>query len=242
MIKTYRNKNKPQAMISYRLKAGDKALDEHIKTYCYASIFNGSVPTDCTVIEVFHAPTDIPYSIEDINRWVRILNDLGFPCIVTHDKDYVTFLVETRHYKHKLHILSTLMLIRTLIEDCLTPLPEFFFQAEDADPTIDRFKLMIDVHEKDYPYARDIHMVTYNGCERRVGSFDELMHQFESSKMGLHHQGRGPKGHCAVNSAWWGDYAAAKPKPEPAIEPEPKVIALAPAKPKRAPRREVVAK
>lgn len=214
-----------QGKINYRLMDGATTLEDHPDAWCYASLFNGKVPDNCKTIEIYHPPAEIPYTKESIERWVKVLNDIGFPCSFEFG-EMVIFKVEIAAYKYKLHLLSTLMLIRNLIEDCLTPLPEFFFQHEDEHPKCDRFKVMIEMHERKYAYARDIHMVTYRnkGHDRIVGSFEELMAQFEASKMDIHYSGRGPKGGLAVNSAWWGDYAPKPAAPVAVVEPPKPVV------------------
>src|SRR5688572_21640959 len=112
MIKYQTDRSNIQGMINYRLMAGDRALETHHGAWCFATIFNGAIPKTCTSVEIYHPPAHIPYSNESIERWIAAINKLGFPCTVSFEKDMVRFFTPTEKYKYKLHILSTMMLIR----------------------------------------------------------------------------------------------------------------------------------
>jgi hypothetical protein len=201
------------ASVNYRaVGKGGKAIEDHPHAACFASFFNKSIPKDAVGIEFYGDRTLVPYSDESIARWVKALNDLEFPCAAELTKKDYTFKICTSEYKHKLHILSTLMLLRLLNETYLVTLPEKFFLEQDEHPKSDAFKLLQKVHiNKGDSYLPTGHMVTYHAgkydqYKTKEVAHDELFDNFKASRMPLHHIGRGKYGFHAVNQAWWGGY------------------------------------
>lgn len=214
-----------EAYISYREVMPDGRfvhVNEHVP--CFYSMFQGGIQEGAVRFEFPHPRINIPYSNESIVRWIANLNEMGFPCSVEIGETCI-FKLELKDYKWKLHVMSTLMLLRLLTESGLVKMPELFFQKLDEDPTQDKFKLLQWVHKgAGLKYINRNHMVTHNGASRYDNSGapnpdvtrEELEENFEASGLGVYHSGRGDRDYRAVNDAWWGNY---KPKETVTISP-----------------------
>ncbi len=195
--------------VNYRLvDKGGKKLNEWIHSACFAHLFNYDIPKETKTIEFFHDILKIPYKNEHVERWVKELTELGFPCSVKFTPGLATFSIETSDYEWKLHVLSTLSLLRMLTEGLSTQVPETYFNECDEHPRTDKFKLLQQAHTKT-DYIPQGHVVTYRG--HGVITKDELFAQFKASGMGINFSGRGTKTHQALQSAWWGQCAKKEP-------------------------------
>jgi hypothetical protein len=215
--------------VSYReLDEGGVVLEGHHNAACFASIFNGSIHKKSRVIELYHSLSLIPYDKPEIERWVNIISEIGFPCTIKFDDKEAVFRLTLDNYQWKLHVLSTLMLLRLLMETALTLMPEKLFQLQDDNPAIDKFKTLVDLHMntskwnvRGYPNAG--HMVIAQGCNdgrATVDNFEDFINNCKASKMGLHFDGRGPKYHRGIYAAWSYGYAEPLPKPPPEGKPK----------------------
>ncbi len=179
------------SQVSYRtLGPADAILAERPNDACFSSITYGLLPTDARKILIYRPLAQIPYALPTIRRWIKELNALGFPCRARKAKEpnVMHFIIDLKHYVHKLHINSTLQLIRCLFERGICYVPEYYF----ADSQDDRFLALQQAHYSlaantanfgDYP-GNSNHTVTWNGA--KPVTKDQLFARIAATKIGTY--------------------------------------------------------
>lgn len=165
------NAGKTNSKVSFQLISKlDRVLKEEKDTSCFASITYSQIPASSKLILIPKSKSLIPYSDEQINRWIETLNELKFPCSVRIGKNSVTFKIELKDYTYKLHLSSTLQLIRCLFETGICIVPALYFYLLKQDPQKDHFILLQDAHRLLHAkecgigfYGNTNHMCTFNG-------------------------------------------------------------------------------
>ena len=136
-----------------------KTLDRNgfvVKDYpnapCFAQITNYGIDKSVASILIYHNKAQVPYSVESIERWMRDINEMGFPSNYIGSNDaHHNFQVNISDCEYKAHLLSTLMLTRALFEQGINLIPNQYFQEVDQNPDIDKFDLLQTIH-KDKKY------------------------------------------------------------------------------------------
>lgn len=141
--------------INYKIvsKSG-KLLASREHEACYYYLTSKAVDKSVGKVYCYQAPGDIPYTVDEINKWIQYMNDWGFPVqyLGTNftdydiDKTYHVFLIEifddecNEIYKNKRWFNSALTTLRYLYEpNSINTIPRKFFNAlkelpEDTDP------------------------------------------------------------------------------------------------------------
>ncbi len=76
------------------------------------------------------------------------LNELEFPCEVKKLDDKVEFTIDLSKYKYKMHLTSTLMLVRALWESRIAYVVEYYFRIIEKDSKINKFIALQDSHKE----------------------------------------------------------------------------------------------
>lgn len=180
--------------IAYNNKG--KILDKYINHICFWAITHG-FKSGTTKLMVYKRKTLIPYKLPIVKKWVKILNDLGFPCEFNQTSVDYQFILDFKKYETRPQILSCLYLLRGLTETYICKIPDMFFKRLDENPKLDKFVLLQNCHRTVGSYANTGHMVTYN----RNGKNVTLKKLFENFKNHSYASING-KGYCEVNGCW----------------------------------------
>lgn len=90
---------------------GDLVLDYPNKM-CYSDITYRSIPETVQTIVLY----ETSLKIQDPKPWITLITKMGFPVEYRYEKNYHTFIINLDNYEYKVHLTSTLTLIRYLFE------------------------------------------------------------------------------------------------------------------------------
>lgn len=150
------------------LNEAGKKIGGATEVPCFFEIAQRQIPKDVATIMVYHSKGLVPYNDESIHRWIHDLNEIGFPCSMKENSLFnYKFLVRTADYEYKLHLVSTLMLIRALYEYGINPVPDRYFNLMDKDPGADKLIMLQRAHKSVGYGGNTNHMVTFknNGAD-----------------------------------------------------------------------------
>lgn len=146
-------------------------IRDYTNQACFSDLTYYGISSAVKKIIIYNQKKLTPYKFNAVKRWIKEINKLGFPCSCSENDETFEFTVNLDEYTWKAHLISTLMLIRALIEGGINKVPEFFLTAIDADPKIDKFQALQDAHKDSrMRYYNSNHMITYQGNGRNVDS------------------------------------------------------------------------
>lgn len=205
------------------LKNDGSVLSDHPDSACFAIISTRTIHKDTAKIFIYHPKEYMGYGTESIERWIKDINEFGFPCsYIGSNNINHNFQINLSDFKYKCHLLTTLMLLRVLWEPIANKIPEIYFQMIDKNPNGDKFDYIQTAH-KSLPTGYDSktghyhptptgHMATYSGNGKNV-SKETLFKRYEESKIEVFHihqpyDYKNPKGYTSItqNDKWNGDY------------------------------------
>ena len=162
MQKYYDSTKRTNDRVWFKLLDKDgRVIKEQRNDACFSTITYYTIPAETVTILIYHAKDAVPYSVENIERWIKEINELGFPCSfeVTLTNDY-HFTIKVADYVYKTHLVSTLMFIRCLYETGIAYIPERYFQLLDEKPDRDKFEAIQIAHKTAPEYFNWNHTVT----------------------------------------------------------------------------------
>lgn len=138
------------SFVSWKLVDKNEKIISDTKNYqCFAPIASGTIPAATEKIIIYRPVNLIPYSPEIIKNFISDLNEMGFPCGVEFiygaaptspassgapiPINSVEFPIELKNYKYKIHLFSTLSLIRCLFESWICLIPDIYFRFLDLE-------------------------------------------------------------------------------------------------------------
>lgn len=145
------------------LSKNRELISRHLKEICFAylnrSVFN---PT-AKYIQLIHPENKVPYSKDFVESFIKDLNEMGFYCklskpfwgkgswsyndTVLNENDYV-FELDLKKFEKRVHLLNTLVMIRTLIEPFADRVPSYYKEIIEANPSVDKFIALQQAHKK----------------------------------------------------------------------------------------------
>lgn len=157
----YFKQRKHDVYVTYVLENDDEKV-EKAKQACYSALFHG-VDKKWKAILLKENMDRVGYDEPEIKRWVDDLNEMGFPCHLEGVDETVRIRLILDEFKSKVHLCSTLSLLRLLWESGLDKIPAAYFEVLDADPNADKIDVLQTTHKK--LGAGSGHAVTgkYNG-------------------------------------------------------------------------------
>lgn len=132
------------------------AFGKYQKHPCFSTITYSAIPANAHRILIFHRKNEIPYDFDTIKRWIKEINELGFPCSVEvdkYDQNIYNFFIDLKDYKFKMHVSCTLQLIRCLFEKYICFVPEFYLKIIESNKKTDKFLALQDAHRELSEYA-----------------------------------------------------------------------------------------
>jgi len=184
--------------VSWKVYDKDKELESWGRNNyaCFSPITYEKLPEEAVRIVVTHPLALIPYSKEIIERYIKDLNEFGFPVSLDLTSDSARFIIDLKNYEYKIHLNSTLQLIRALYEKFICFVPEFYFSLielsgrADSLSCAEKFDIFQEAHSKTSSSASQIggipnsnHMVTYRGNFKSPISFEKLMNKIKATGM-----------------------------------------------------------
>ena len=141
----------------------------HVHAACFSGLTYSAIPKQAHTIHIWHSIKQVPYPTKIISKWIREINELGFPCYRGKTTErYYHFIIKLADYKYKAHLVSTLMLIRALYETCICHIPNTYFKLIGRKPKANKFDVLQTAHKtKSKSKARwgmgpnTNHMITY---------------------------------------------------------------------------------
>lgn len=138
---------------------------------CYSTVTYGKVSTNYKQLLTLIREETCPYDEQTVKRWLNDLNEFGFPCeYLGIDHDTYQVMINFDDFKNvRVHMTSTLMLIRALLESKINRVPDVYFTLLDESKDLDlngKFRLLQKAHVMVYTednYANCNHMVKYDG-------------------------------------------------------------------------------
>lgn len=180
--------------VTYVLENGDEK-DERENQGCYASLFH-QVGNKWKSILLKEKMDRVGYGEPEITRWVNDLNEMGFPCHLEGVDETVRIRIVLSEMQSKVHLCSTLSLLRLLWESGLDKIPEAYFEMVDKDPEADKIDLLQTAHKKCGAGSGHAVTGTYNG----TANVDrKLLLERLSQGVGVH---AARAGYRFVNEAW----------------------------------------
>lgn len=174
---------------------GNGKTTEHARQACYASIFR-QVPEWVKSILLKENMSRVGYDEPEIKRWIDDLNEMGFPCHLEGVDETVRIRLVMDEFKSKVHLCSTLSLMRLLWEGYYSKIPEIYFTALDENPEADKIEVLQVAHKKGGAGQGHCVTGTFNGTpnvERK------LLLERLSEGMGIHAV---KNDYSMVNKAW----------------------------------------
>lgn len=101
---------------------------------CYSELTYSPIDKKWTSVLLKQRVSNISYNEPEVKRWLGDLNEVGFPCHFEGMDGDLKIRLVLKEFKSKLHLTSTLMLIRLLWESGMNVIPDFYFQAMDKNP------------------------------------------------------------------------------------------------------------
>lgn len=135
--------------VSFRLLNENLNLIEDFqRRACFSEITYKSFSKNCRYVIIYRSKDEIPYTFEICARWIKELNDFGFPCEIKDCGEKIEFWVDLKNYKYKMHLSSALSLIRDLFESQICFTPEYYFNLIESNPKRNKFLALQKAHEK----------------------------------------------------------------------------------------------
>lgn len=146
--KYYKKGVSPGVNVNYDLFDKDGTIIEnHREAACFHSIIYGAIPKNTKKIVVWHSLGQTPYDQTTIKKFIEELNFLKFPCSLEFKGANLQITLNLDDYKYKLHICSTLTIIRCLYEKYICYMPDHYFQLVEKDKDGDRFQYLQEAHK-----------------------------------------------------------------------------------------------
>ncbi len=131
------NSWKPTFAVTYKVFDNENKIKESkSETSCFSSITYNSVFTKEDRIQIYISKTNTKYQDKEVERWIDLINKLGFPCKLTIKNEKYLVDISGKDINDKLTLNSTLMLIRYLYESFIDQMPEIVFYILDNHPRI----------------------------------------------------------------------------------------------------------
>lgn len=189
--------------VSYRvIGENNQTIFDVALSSCFASVTYHPIDATATLIEIYRPFNEIPYSFDFIEKWIKELNEFGFPCEVKKDGDVVYFYLILKNFKYKAMINCTLQLVRCLFENGICIIPELYYQLVEKSPNKDKFLLLQDAHKDKIlteNYANTNHMVTHHRNRYNISKQDFEKNIVNSRATTFEHLG------CRLDDLWNGN-------------------------------------
>lgn len=152
---------------------------------CYASLTYSEVNSKTSKIEAYCDFETICYKDDDVEKWVALINMIGFPLAYEKRNNKHVFIIsldgqDREFYRHRLALNSVLTLVRYLWHERLEMIPFHCFkileEVEDADP----FYALQAAHLYIHQYANTNHSVRDSSCRKFI-SHDALFKKIKES-------------------------------------------------------------
>lgn len=208
-MKYFVSQREKQSYFSYRLMRGEEVHVERTNEACFSAVTYGSVGPSVTHFVAFQEKKVVPYDAPGVKRWCEDLRELGFPIHESETKEFWEFTVAFSDMISKLHLNSTLQLIRCLYEnDGISQIPARYFEMIDADPKRDKLEaIQLAMKVGDFNYN---HTPT---SKLTPGTIDRetLFTRFKECPVGTRDSnGYGSSGRsCNVTKCWHKDHSIA---------------------------------
>lgn len=193
--------------INYSTKDNKGQVKDYIHSACYAALTYYTFSPDIVEILTWQTVQQINYTEEEVIRWIKEINQMGFPCTyegkeIKSGESYI-FKIDLKKYKYKAHMSSALMLIRYLMEDGIREFPRFYFKMRDTYPKVQKFKLMQAAHVL-YAYARyaNTNHTLRDSMPNTVLTKKEIFKRFTDSKVLCHEDNS--LGQYCISNIWKG--------------------------------------
>lgn len=163
---------------------------------CFSGFYQSAIPKEAIKIHIFHQVKMVPYSRVDVKRYIDDLNEMGFPCRYVKNLDKVIKIeLNLKDYKWKSHLCSTLTLLRVLWESGLAKIPDYYFEAMEANPKADKFIEIQKAHKHPNLYNYGGHTIAAKGTANisRKAFFEKI----ETSKKEVY-----DTGNAGINKYW----------------------------------------
>jgi len=196
----YHNGKNTTTFVKYKVVSkNNTVIFDHslgIGRACYSNVTYSKIPDTWEKLETWFNLSKLPYSKTKIIKWAKELNELGFPCYLDFDNrngpGTANFTVKFSDFKRKLHLNSTLQLIRALWESGINHVPDIYFQLlnkfKNSDLN-DRFLFLQHSHNilhhttDTTGYYNCNHTITYfhNGVKGQAISLEEYSERLKKS-------------------------------------------------------------
>lgn len=144
--KYYKKRSSNTVSVHYFLEA-DKERQKISNTACYATVMNAPIDMKWKTILLQQPVGSIPYTRTQVIRWINDINELGFPCHFEKMGKTLNIRLILTEFVSKIHLASTLMLLRVLWENGMNHIPDLYFQAMDENPRADRLVQIQKAHK-----------------------------------------------------------------------------------------------
>ena len=171
------------ANVNYKLLSNGKEIRNYFHINCFAAITQLSFSEEVNEIIIYPHIRELKNFTEaQIKLWVKTLCLWGFPCrYIRKDAEYYYFSVNIKKLYSKVHLTSTLILLRYLWEsECI--LKKYFELREQSD---NKFKSMLKAHEYINGYINTNHTLRIGG-KQRVTPHTEMLNRLKNSKYGVY--------------------------------------------------------
>ena len=196
----FHNGKNTNTFVKYKVisKNNDIAIDHGlgIGKACYSAVTYSKIPNTWEKLETWFDLSKLPYSKTKIIKWIKELNELGFPCYLDFDNKNspgtANITVKFSDFTRQLHLNSTLQLIRALWESGINHVPDIYFQLSNKfknSDLNDRFLLLQHSHNL-LTYTKDTtgyynynHTITYynNGVKDQAISLKTYNQRLKNS-------------------------------------------------------------
>ena len=166
-LKYYNTNARTNTSVSFSVYDKEGALlMNRERNDCFSRITYDFLPARAHHIIFYKKKTEVPYSFEIVQKWIKELFQLGFPCSVTEENNTFYFRFNIDDFTYKTHLNSTLQLVRAIAEDAICYIPEFYFSLIEKSPRINKFLALqsacrtVDRHYNGLGYLNTNHIVT----------------------------------------------------------------------------------
>ena len=125
----------------------EQEVKKNSNTGCFSELTYSPIDAKWKSVLIKEPINIIPYEPREIKRWLRDLNELGFPCHFEGIDEHLKIRLVLKEFKSKPHLSSTLMLIRLLWEMGMNKIPDIYFQVMDANPNANKFIQLQKAHK-----------------------------------------------------------------------------------------------
>lgn len=209
-LKYYNLKTLTSVYVSYRIvDENNVEITKANSAACFSALTYGAIPPKAKKIIVIQELSTIPYDKELMERWIKEINDLGFPCSIGFTDTHLEVTINLDDYKFKMHVSCVLQLIRCLYERYIAFVPEHYFSILENEKITDiegKFEALQLAHKNTcmssdpnnmYASPNTNHMITYNGNFKTPLKQKDFLKRLEETQHGVF-----GNAHTNINMLW----------------------------------------